>query len=214
LSNLSIIADIGSGTGLLSEVFLKNGNIVYGVEPNLEMRSAAEKTLIRYPKFNSIEGRAEATGLQKHSLDTITVGQAFHWFDTEAAKTEFIRILKPGGWVAIIYNMLKVNTPLLEAFSRFNQKFLDDKRPDHVWPDVHSSFFGKGGFTEVILEGNSQRFDFNGLLGRVSSRANSPQEGDSGFREMVDALLAIFKDHQQDGKVKLDYNTQVIYGKI
>lgn len=214
LSNLSIVADIGSGTGLLSEVFLRNGNIVYGVEPNLEMRSAAEKYLIQYPKFTSTGGRAEATGLQKHSLDLITVGQAFHWFDTEPAKTEFNRILKPGGWVTIIYNMLKVNTSFLEALARFNQNFLDDKGPNHVWPDIYTPFFGKDGFTEVVIDGENQIVDFQGLLGRVSSRANSPQEEDSGYQEMVDALLAIYVDHQQGGKIKLDYLVQVVYGKI
>src|SRR4029077_13490966 len=99
-----VIADIGSGTGFLSELFLKNGNRVYGVEPNTEMRQAGEEYLASYDNFSSIEGSAESTTLSDSSVDFVTAGQAFHWFERDAARAEFIRILKPAGWVVIAWN--------------------------------------------------------------------------------------------------------------
>src|SRR5437763_17045747 len=71
LTQQSIIADIGSGTGILSELFLKNGNRVFGIEPNLPMREAGEKSIEQYPKFVSREGFAEATTLSNHSVDFV-----------------------------------------------------------------------------------------------------------------------------------------------
>ena len=99
-----VIADIGSGTGFLSELFLKNGNRVYGVEPNKDMRQAGEEYLASYDGFSSIEGSAEATTLDDASVDFITAGQSFHWFAPDAARREFVRILKPGGWMVIAWN--------------------------------------------------------------------------------------------------------------
>src|SRR5712691_7831802 len=99
-----VVADIGSGTGILSKLFLENGNRVFGVEPNAEMRQAGEEYLASYDGFSSIEGSAESTTLADSSVDFITAAQAFHWFDPQAARREFARILKPGGWVVILWN--------------------------------------------------------------------------------------------------------------
>lgn len=81
LTDRSIIADVGSGTGILAEMFLRNGNTVYGVEPNREMREAGERLLVDYPNFHSIDGTAEATALEDGNVDFVTAGQAFHWFN-------------------------------------------------------------------------------------------------------------------------------------
>ena len=97
LPDASVIADIGSGTGILTELFLRNGNPVFGVEPNREMREAAERLLGKHPNFTSISGTAESTTLKNQSVGFITASQAFHWFDRERARREFLRILKPGG---------------------------------------------------------------------------------------------------------------------
>jgi len=115
LTDTSVVADIGSGTGILSEVFLKNGNQVFGVEPNLKMREAGERLLGSYPDFSSVHGTAEATALPDSSVGFITAGQAFHWFDRERARKEFARILKPDGWVALIWNERLTDT---SPFSR------------------------------------------------------------------------------------------------
>ena len=99
-----VVADIGSGTGILSKMFLDNGNTVYAVEPNTAMRNKAEELLKNYPLFKSIDGTAEQTTLQNSSIDIITAAQAFHWFDAEKTKAEFRRILKPGGYCCLIWN--------------------------------------------------------------------------------------------------------------
>src|SRR5437870_2796600 len=111
-----VIADIGSGTGFLAELFLKNGNRVFGTEPNSEMRAAGETLLKKYSRFVSVDGSAEATGLDSSSVDLITAGQAFHWFDRPRARQEFERILKPGGWAALVWNERLINTPFLVAY--------------------------------------------------------------------------------------------------
>src|SRR5437867_8468442 len=100
----AVVADAGSGTGFLAELFLANGNRVFGIEPNKEMREAGERWLQRYSRFSSIAATAEATTLPSQSVDFITAGQAFHWFDRERCREEFARILRPGGWVVLVWN--------------------------------------------------------------------------------------------------------------
>ena len=108
LLKTSVIADVGSGTGILTELFLRHGNPVLAVEPNRQMREAGERLLEGYPRFQSVAGRAEATTLPEQSVDFVTAGQAFHWFDRNKAKAEFSRILKAGGWVVLAWNERRV----------------------------------------------------------------------------------------------------------
>ena len=120
LESSSVIADIGSGTGFLSELFLRNKNSVYAVEPNREMREAAEKLIPKVSNFVSVNGSAEATTLDSHSIDFIAAGQAFHWFDVEKSRSEFTRILQPEAWVALIWNDRRIDsTPFLIAYEEF-----------------------------------------------------------------------------------------------
>src|SRR5438034_6729060 len=127
LTNDSVIADIGSGTGKLSELFLKNGNRVYGVEPNEAMRVSSEALLARYPNFVSIPARAESTTLDSETIDLVTAGQAFHWFDREKTRREFTRILKPAGWVVLIWNERRLDsTPFLREYERLLLKYGTD----------------------------------------------------------------------------------------
>ncbi len=122
LTTTAVIADIGSGTGLLTEVFLKNGHRVFGVEPDSEMRAAAEYLLQRYRHFTSISATAEATTLADHSVDVVTAGQAFHWFDREQARREFLRILVPNGYVVLVWNIQRTaGTPFLAALEHFGR---------------------------------------------------------------------------------------------
>src|SRR5713226_3126779 len=104
LQSSHVIADIGSGTGIMSKLFLENGNRVFGVEPNTEMRQAGEEYLASYDGFSSIEGSAESTTLGDSSIDFVTAGQAFHWFEKEKTRAEFRRILRGKGWVVIAWN--------------------------------------------------------------------------------------------------------------
>ena len=126
------IADLGSGTGIFSELLLRNGYKVWGVEPNNEMRDEAEKTLAGYKKFTSISGRAEQTFLTGNSIDLITVAQAFHWMNRAAAKEEFLRILKPKGFIVMLWNIRLTNTPFLKVFEDLKIKFGTDYKASRM----------------------------------------------------------------------------------
>jgi ubiquinone/menaquinone biosynthesis C-methylase UbiE len=156
LTETSVIADVASGTGILTELFLQNGNVVYGVEPNHEMREAAEGLLKRYSQFRSIAGTAEETTLPETSVDFVTVGQAFHWFEIEKARQEFKRILKPQGCVALVWNERKDSSPLDHAYEQLVQTYSDD------YAEVHhkklTTMFYNSSLVESFRRGRSRIF--------------------------------------------------------
>src|ERR1017187_3540780 len=213
----SVVADIGSGTGILSELFLKNGSRVFGVEPNREMREAGEQLLGKYPDFTSVNGTAEATTLTDHSVDFVTAGQAFHWFDRERAKKEFARILKPNGWVALIWNERLTDTaPFLRAYEDLLQHYCTDYAAvDHrnIDTDAITAFFAPQPFTLRKFE-NRQIFDFDGLKGRLLSSSYTPEPDHPRYQPMLDALHGLFDKHQISGKVSFDYVTLLYFGRL
>ena len=216
LTATSKIADVGSGTGILSELFLKNGNPVFGIEPNAVMRRTAERLLEEFPKFASIDATAETTTLKPESVDFITAGQAFHWFEREKAKQEFARILKPGGWVALIWNERRLDsTPFLHDYEKLLLRYSTDYetvRHENVAGEI-AQFFAPEKFKLKSLE-NCQRFDFESLKGRVLSASYTPEPGDPNFEPMVAELEAIFKTNQSGGIVSFEYKTRIYYGHL
>jgi SAM-dependent methyltransferase len=217
LTNASVIADVGSGTGILTELFLKNGNPVFGVEPNREMREAAELLLGNYTDFQSVPGTAEATTLPEQTIDLISVGQAFHWFDRDGAHREFLRILKPGGWVALIWNDRNITSrPFFKAYEDLLLTYGTDYEAvghKHADAAVIGSFFGAGGFKQAAFP-NQQMFDFEGLQGRLLSSSYAPEKGHPQHIPMLNALDTIFRQHQANGQVTLEYDTTVYYGRL
>ncbi len=213
----SVVADIGSGTGILSELLLRNGNRVFGVEPNREMRAAGERLLQKYERFTSVDGTAEATTLSGYSVDFVTAGQAFHWFDAPRARAEFARILRPGGWVVLVWNMRRTEeTPFLAAFEQFWLRYGADYESLRHAPNyrgVMDIFFGPGSWKLRTFD-NQQLFDLEGLRGRVLSTSYAPEPGHHDYEPMLDDLAALFEAHQRDGKVRLEYNTMVYYGRL
>src|SRR5260370_19256032 len=195
-----VIADIGSGTGILSELFLKNGNRVYGVEPNTEMRQAGKQYLASYDGFSSIEGSAESTSLDNARVDFVTAGQAFHWFEPAAARREFIRILKPAGWVVVLWNeRLTDTTPFLRDFEAFLRTFgTDYSRINESYPreEQMRAFFQTTACRQRQIP-NLQVFDFDGLAGRVRSSSYMPAQDQPSFAPMLSALKNIFRRHQE-----------------
>ena len=208
------VADIGSGPGKLSRLFLDNDNLIYGVEPNDEMREAGEKLLKDYINFISINGTAEFTTLADRSIDIIVSGQAFHWFDTEKAKTEFNRILKPGGYVVLLWNKRDSE---MSGLMREYQKLICDCCPDYnpglnLGEKEFNKFYGVRNFRLANFK-NWQVFDFNGLKGRLLSSPYTPPEGEQD-ENIIGRLKNIFDRHNKGGKIKFEYNTQVYFGKI
>ena len=216
LAPASVIADVGSGTGILSEMFLKHGNRVFGVEPNREMRAAGDKLLAKYPKFSSIDATAEATTLVNASVDFITVGQAFHWFDREKSRAEFERILKPGGWVVLTWNGFRVETsPLNNAYQQLVLRYGTDYqevRREILGCDVES-FYAPGGCRRASFE-FQQLFDFEGLKGRLLSSSYAPEPDHPHYQPMLSELQEIFDTNQKDGRVFLHYETEFYYGRL
>lgn len=208
------VADIGSGPGKLSRLFLNNDNLVYGVEPNDEMREAGEKLLNDYINFISINGTAEFTTLADRSIDVIVSGQAFHWFDTEKAKVEFVRILKPGGYVVLIWNKRDTEvSPFMKDYENLVCECCPEYNIDiNIGEKAFNKFYGVKNFRMANF-GHSQTFDFTGLKGRLLSASYAPVEG-SANKEILNKLKNIFDKHSKNDKIKFVYNTIVYFGKV
>jgi len=215
LSPEGTIADIGSGTGIFSELLLKAGYQVSGVEPNQPMREAAERLLSGYPRFHSVDGSAQATTLADQSADLIVSAQAYHWFDTPEARAEFRRILKPGGKIALIWNeCLLDTTPFLRDYEALLREFGTDYaeiRHDNIGPESLKLVF-PGGY-DIHTFPNSQRFDYEGLEGRLLSSSYTPAPGRPGHEPMLAELRRLFDEHRQNGQVSIDYDARVYLGE-
>jgi SAM-dependent methyltransferase len=211
-----VIADIGSGTGFLSELFLKNGNRVYGVEPNEAMRQAGEEYLAAYDGFSSINGSAEATTVDDASIDFVTAGQAFHWFQPDATRKEFRRILKADGWIVVLWNHRRMDTPFASAYEDLLVKYgTDYQKVRDAYPEAHimQEFFAGGSVSQRILP-NEQVFDRDGLAGRLRSSSYAPQESHANYAPMMADLERLFSANQQEGRVRMEYATHVYFGRL
>ncbi len=212
----SMVADIGSGTGILTELFLRNGNRVFAVEPNREMREAAERLLGQDPNFTSVSGTAETTTLKDRSVDFIAAGQAFHWFDREQSRREFVRILKSAGWTVLIWNERVVDSPFAKAYERLLRTYgTDYEEVNHKHTDAKAlgPFFGANGYKRAGFP-NRQVFDWEGLKGRLLSSSYAPEPGHPRHVPMLEALSALFARNQMDGNVVFEYETLVYYGQL
>ena len=211
----ALVADIGSGTGISAQSFLRLGCTVFAVEPNREMRAAAERFLGGNPAFHSIEGTAEATTLANHNVDFVVAAQAFHWFDPQKSRAEFTRILKRGGWTVLIWNGRRTDsTPFLRAYEKLLLTYSNDYstvRHENVGDSELKQFFAEGTYKTHSVP-HSQLFDFEGLKGRLLSSSYAPAAGQSGHEPMLAALAAIFDAHEKNGQVSFDYDTQVHIG--
>lgn len=218
LTSGSVIADVGSGTGFLSRLFLEHGNRVYGIEPNAEMREAGDRLLKQYAGFTSTSGTAEATGVPDRSVDFITAGQAAHWFDRERARNEFARILKPEGWTVLVWNDRATDsTHLLREYERLLEEYgTDYHQVRHAgvstWKEI-GSFFAPA-HVHVRKFTNQQTFDYAGLEGRLLSSSYTPQEEHPNFRPMLTELRRIFDLYQQGGVVAMEYETRMYYAQL
>lgn len=216
LQEQHIVTDIGSGTGIWSEILLRNGNTVFGVEPNAAMREAAEKLLIEYSMFHSIDAPAEATTLQAQSVDFVTAAQAFHWFDREKCQVEFRRILRPRGLVVLLWNERLIDTtPFLHDYENLLQTFATDyAQVNHTNIDDAAlrDFYG-GDFTHRTFA-NAQTFDYEGLAGRLLSSSYAPDASDARHAPMLRELQNIFARHQNGGVGRFEYSCNLYFGQI
>lgn len=210
------VADIGSGTGISTGLFLSAGCTVFAIEPNDAMRAAAERQHRRASKFHSVNGSAEATTLTDRSVDFVVAAQAFHWFDVAAFRAETLRILRPGGWGLLLWNDRDDSA---DEFAVEYERLLRDFGTDYtavqhrnVGRERIEAFFG--GRCDLIELPNAQSLDFDGLRDRLLSSSYVPREGDTKFGPMLDRLRDVFDRTQSDGAVAMRYRTQLFLGQV
>src|SRR2546425_8908515 len=216
LSAESVVADVASGTGIFTRMLLENHCRVFGIEPNAEVRRAAEEFLAGYASFTTLNGTAQSTILPDHSVDIITAAQAAHWFDPGKARQEFVRILKPGGWTVLMWNDRRINA------SRFSREYEDLLL--RYCTDYHElrrlggdltvkAFFAPSDFQTRVFD-NRQDLDYAGLEGRLLSSSYTPRAGDPKHEPMLRELRRIFESNQVNGRIIFEYDTRVYYGQM
>lgn len=208
------VADLGAGPGNLARLFLENGNPVVGVEPNREMREAGDELLAGFAGYRSLDGTAETTGLPDASVDLVTAGQAFHWFDQGPTRREMARILKPGGWLALIWNIRKSGTRFQDRYDAILRTIPEyhTLKEDRASAPALREFFSPGLMREARFD-HEQVLDRDGFLGRVLSSSYVPQSGPEHDR-VVGLLTGLFDEEQVDGTIRFEYQTEVYYGRL
>lgn len=218
LSSSSTVADIGCGTGILAELFLKSGNAVFGVEPNPEMRRASETYLSNYTDFKTVAGSAEETTLFDKSVDLISVGHAFHWFRPGETLREFQRIIRRGGFVLLCWNERRVDRPPFnKLYDQLIKKYGNAPRSNrgrpHVREDVIEGFLKKETIKRMVLS-NTQILDWEGIKGRFLSSSYAPPPGHKLFAKMLEQLHTCFLACQNEGKIQFEYEMVAHCGQI
>ncbi len=211
-----VVADIGAGSGIFSSQLLDRGAQVLAVEPNTAMRDAAEKLLGERPGFVSLDGRAEATGLDTDSVDLIAAAQAFHWFNNEASRGEFRRILQPGGSLALIWNRRDLEHPFQQAYQQLLIEFSPEYgRVNHMnLGDADLEPFFAAGQMSTFHFDNVQQLDFTALMGRLESASYCPDTASNAYRSLRQALESLFERFARDGKVDFVYDCQLFLGPM
>ncbi len=210
------VADIGSGTGISTELFLNNNNKVYAVEPNKEMREAADRLLSHHPGYVSVDGTAEHTTLPVQSVDLITAAQAFHWFDRAAFSREAQRIARDGAWYLLIWNERKVVSDFELAYEDLLIKYATDYTTvDHrnINEADLRDFFSPAEMTKKVFY-NEQLFDYDGVKGRLLSSSYAPNAGHINYEPMLAYLREIFDKYQSDGRVGFSYDCNLYLAQV
>lgn len=212
----AVVADIGSGTGIFTRQLLARGLSVHGVEPNAAMRAAAETLLDDSPGFVSVDGQAENTGLAASSIDLITAAQAFHWFHNDDARDEFLRIMKPAGRLALIWNQRDQR----DAFQQAYHALLKQHAPEydqvnhmHIDDDDLAAFY-RDEALQIRRFAHHQRLDLVGLLGRLKSASYCPPENSAQYRELETSLEDLLRRHGRDGELEFAYETRLCVGRL
>jgi SAM-dependent methyltransferase len=212
----NVVADVAFGTGLWTRLVLENGNAVFGIEPNAEMRAAGERLLAKFPDFTSVAGSAEATTLPDHSVDFVTAAQAAHWFDRRRARQEFVRILKPGGWLVLIWNeRVTESTPFLRDYERLLLTYGTDYtevRHERTTDSVNE-FYDPVPFQQRVFD-MCQEFDYAGVEGRLLSSSYAPGPEHPQHAPMLQELKRVFDAHAVKGRATFEYTTRLYFGRL
>jgi SAM-dependent methyltransferase len=215
LGDKAVIADIGAGTGMVSRHFIERGYQVFAVEPNLAMRQMAEQALGHDPAFHTIDGLADATTLAKQSVDLIVVGRAIHWFSPVSTRDEFLRILKPTGWLAILRTPVTAS-PLKTAIDTMRTAengCIEALHKQRIESTPLNFYYGNDDFLFWNFPATTQE-GWEQLLGRITSFSSTPSEADPLYPQFKAALRAVFDHFSVDGQVTVDFSTELFLGQI
>ncbi len=209
------VADIGAGTGIFTGLLLEAGLSVTAVEPNANMLAAAKSLYSANPGFHSSGGGAEDTGLASASVDLVTAAQAFHWFANRAAVTEFDRILRPGGHLALVWNRRQVEEPLQRDYDALLRRYAPDYgRVNHMnIEDAGLEPFFAAGTMSIERFDNVQQLDFDGLIGRLRSASYCPPESSAQYAELCDTLAELFERYAVEDRLQFTYQTRLYLGQ-
>jgi SAM-dependent methyltransferase len=212
-----LVADIGAGTGMLSQIFLEHGNAVIAVEPNEEMRAVCERLTSLWPGLTVKDATAESTGLEDGSVDFVAAGRAFHWFDQKKAAEEFRRILRPQGWVVLASNSrVRDDSPLSLAYEALLREHGTDYEANRwrydIAPRVEAFFAGGELFRDEIR--GEQRLTREELIGQTQSLSVAPQPGDAKYEGMQAALREFFAKWHTDDVVVMNTVCRVACGRF
>jgi SAM-dependent methyltransferase len=215
ISNEAVVADIGAGTGMLSQHFVKRVKKTLAVEPNPEMRHAGEKLLGRYSTFHSINGSANATTLPDHSVDLIVVGRAIHWFPPGSTRTEFLRILKPDGWLAIL-QVPCADASLLQAVKSIQTQengwnVRGDKKKRDIKP--LGFYYGNEDFLVQHFPASIQE-TWPEFLGRLSSISSAPDEDHPRYPNYERAAKKVFDQFSDNGRLSVQVLNELNLGQV
>lgn len=215
LSFGAVVADVGAGTGLLTQGLLAEGCNVIAIEPSTPMRAAADASFAGVPNYRSASGAAESMPVPTASVDLITAAQAFHWFEIEAARTEFLRVLRPLGTVALIWNDRvhadPVNAALNELFARHGGA----KRTALIAHEDRSQvapFFGATVPVERTWP-HEHQLDEAGLASLAFSRSYMPDRGTAPGQVVYQQVDELFDRFATGGRIAVRYATVAMVGR-
>lgn len=216
LSNDHCVADIGSGTGLSSKLFLKFGCTVYGVEPDPAMRTVAEKKLAEFEAFTSIDGTAHDTHLPAHSVDFVVSAQAFQWFDQDMVKPEFKRILRPNGYCVLLWNQHPFKgSAMAKEFDQLLHQYLPEftqaTRRDSIDEQL-TGFFDQDFQRERFK--NYHVMNFETFLGWTKSYAFNLRPEAPGYNDLMQSLRKLYEKYNDNGHVTFEYFTHIYVGRF
>ncbi|MBL4574891.1 MAG: class I SAM-dependent methyltransferase [Opitutaceae bacterium] len=216
LGATSLVADLGSGTGIFTRHLLDKQLRVMAVEPNEEMRQAAVAMSSGYDRFTSINGSAEESTLKDASVDLIVAAQAFHWFRHDEAQTEFARILKPDGWIALVWNERNLQQGFQKEYDALLHQYVPEYGSvDHrnVSDEVIAQMLSPEGFRRHRFD-NFQLFDQESFFGRMRSSSYTPSVETPEYATLLAAAERLFAKYEKNGKISFEYETQLYVGKL
>ena len=200
------IAEIGSGTGILTKQMIEFGCDTFAVEPNIEMRKIADRKLNQFNNYNSIAATAENTTLNSNSIVLIIVAQAFHWFNKEQFMNECHRIQKKMN-IVLVWNTKNPEQPYIKDLEIVNKRYCKDFKGFSggiCEEEIRYFFNNKLSIYNFI---NDCELDYNGFQNAILTASYAPNENNENYKDYISEIQNIFIKHSTKNKIKILNNT-------